>query len=248
MPYADLGQYAMYYDEQGQGDPLVLLHAGLSTSAQWASFVPLYAQRYRVLATDRWGYGRSGERPGFARGYLVQDAVDLAAFLDRLGLRCAHIVGHSDGGSIALLLALKRPELVRSLVLVAAHTHAEEKTLAGLRRAQELLASSPAQRERLARYLGPRGPELAKAWYAHWLDPAQSVLDIRDEIGRIRAPTLVIQGVDDEYATPQHAEGIARAIPGAELWLIPNCGHGPQFQYPEAFNDRLLAFLATHDR
>ncbi len=246
MPYAGVHDYSMYYEDQGAGELLVLLHAGLDTSGEWASFVPFYAGRYRVLATDRRGYGRSAPRAGFQRGYLQQDAHDLAAFLDGLAARRAHILGHSDGGSIGLLLALERPDLVRSLVLVAAHTHVEEKTLAGLRQAQEALRGSAAVRERIARRVGPGGAEMAAAWYARWLEAGQAVLDIRGEIGRIRAPTLVIQGVDDEFATPAHAEGIARAIPGAELWLIPGCGHGPHFQCREAFNERVLAFLAAH--
>ncbi len=246
MSYATVCDYEMYYEDQGAGDALVLLHGGLDTSAGWASFIPLYARHYRVLATDRWGYGRSSARPGFEPGFLRQDALDLAAFLDGLGLRRAHVLGHSDGGSIGLLLALERPDLVRSLVAVAAHTHAEAKTLAGLRRAQEWVLSSIARRSHLARQLGPNGTALIEAWYAHWLDPAQRPLDIRGEIGRITAPTLVIQGLDDEFATPAHAEGIARAIAGAELWLIPACRHAPQLEHPEAFNERVLDFLARH--
>lgn len=246
MPYATVCDYAMYYEDQGQGESLVLLHAGLATSAEWASFIPLYARHYRVLATDRRGYGRSDPRPGFTSGYLQQDALDLAAFLEGLGVEGAHVLGHSDGGSIGLLLALLRPELVRTLVLVAAHTHAEERTLGGLRRAQALLAASSAQRERLARHLGPGGPALAADWYAHWLDHTRLSLDIRDRIGRIRCPTLVIQGEEDEFATPAHAEGIARAIPGAELWLIAGCGHGPHFERRQEFDERVLAFLGQH--
>jgi pimeloyl-ACP methyl ester carboxylesterase len=246
MPYATVRDYRVYYEDQGEGDPLVMLHAGLATSVQWASLVPLYARHYRVLATDRRGYGRSDPRLGFVRGYLDQDTADLALFLDALDLRQVHVLGHSDGGSLGLLLALQRPDLVRSLVLVAAHTHAEEKTLAGLRHAQAFFRRSPAVRERLAALVGPGGAELVEAWYAHWLDPTQMNLDIRDRIGRIRCPTLVIQGADDEFATPAHAEGIARAIPGAELWLIPGCRHGPQFERREAFDERVLEFLARH--
>ncbi|MCL6429848.1 MAG: alpha/beta hydrolase [Anaerolineae bacterium] len=246
MPYLTVRDYRMYYEDHGTGDPLVLLHSGLATSAQWVPFIPVYARRYRVLATDRRGYGRSDPRPGFAAGYLHEDASDLATFLDLLGVTGARVLGHSDGGTVALVLAAARPDLVRSMVLVAAHTHAEEKTLEGLRRAQALLQSSPAQRERLVRHLGPGGPALAEAWYGHWLDPEQRGLEIRELIRSIRVPTLVIQGVDDEFATPAHAEGIARAIPGAELWLIPNCGHNPQFQMPEAFNERVLGFLGEY--
>lgn len=246
MPYATVCDYQMYYEDQGQGVPLVLLHGGLSTSADWAPLVPTYARHYRVLATDRRGYGRSSPRPGFERGYLYHDAQHLAAFLDGLPVTRAHVMGHSDGGSIALLLAVERPDLVRSLVAVAAHTHAEDKTLEGLRDVQRLLRTSERFRQGLNRRLGPGGAALAEVWYAHWLDPAQTVLDIRAQVSRIRCPTLVIQGLDDEFAHPDHARGIAQAISGSQLWLIPDCGHAPHLQYPEAFNERVLAFLAQH--
>lgn len=243
MPYATIRGYQMYYEDHGQGDPLLFLHGGLATSADFAAAIPTYAQHYRVLANDRRGYGRSGRRDGFEPGYLWQDTADTAAWLDGLGLSRLHVVGHSDGGSAGLLLAITRPDLVRSLVAVAAHTHSEPRTLAGLRHLQRLLQTSPGYRAALDRHLGPGGAAMAEVWYAHWLDPTQVTLDIRAEVSRIRCPTLVIQGEDDEFATPAHAEGLAAAIPGAELWLIPGCRHSPHHECREEFDRRLLEFL-----
>ncbi|MDI7277502.1 MAG: alpha/beta hydrolase, partial [Anaerolineae bacterium] len=99
MPYVTVRDYRMYYEDHGAGDPLVLLHSGLATSAQWMPFVPLYAARYRVLATDRRGYGRSDPRPRFTADYLEQDTSDLALFLEALGIGRARLLCHSDGGS-----------------------------------------------------------------------------------------------------------------------------------------------------
>ncbi len=243
MPYATIRDYRMYYEEHGRGDALVFLHGGMATSADFAPLVPTYARRYRVLANDRWGYGRSDRRDGFVPGYLWQDTADTAAWLDGLGVSRAHVIGHSDGGSAGLLLAVTRPDLVRSLVAVAAHTHSEPRTLEGLRHLQQLLQTSARYRAALDRHLGPGGAAMAEVWYAHWLDPTQITLDIRAEVTGVRAPTLVIQGVDDEFATPAHAESLARSIPGAELWLIPNCRHTPHHECREAFNERVMEFL-----
>ena len=178
-------------------------------------------------------------------GFLRHDALAVAAFLDAIGIRRAHILGHSDGGSIALLLALERPDLARSIVAVAAHTHAEEKTREGLRHSWERMCTEPGWRAQVSPVHRCRGPRLVQAWLEHWLNPDLISLDIRAEIGRIRCPTLVIQGADDEFATPAHAEGIARAIPRAERWLIPQCGHNPFAQHPETINQRVLGFLRT---
>lgn len=248
MPYATIRSYRMYYEDRGRGDPLVFLHGGMATSADFARLAPTYARRYRVLANDRWGYGRSGRRDGFVAGYLWQDTADTALWLDGLGVKRAHVIGHSDGGSAALLLAITRPDLVRSLVTVAAHTHSEPRTLEGLRHLQRLVRTSARYRAALDRHLGPGGAAMAEVWYAHWLDPNLVTLDIRGEIGRIRTPTLVIQGVDDEFATPAHAQSLAQAIPGAELWLIPGCRHTPHHECTEAFNARVQEFLARQGK
>ena len=181
------------------------------------------------------------------------------AYVDFASTNCLELVGECDNVIVTRSLSksyalaglrfgylIARPELVRSLVVLAAHTHAEEKTLEGLRQVRALLRRSPEQRERIERHLGPGGAALAEVWYTHWLEEAQHVLAIQAEVGRIRAPTLVIQGANDEFATPAHAEGIAQAIPGAELWLIPDAGHAPQFQIPEQFNARVLDFLSRH--
>ncbi|HOG46124.1 MAG TPA: alpha/beta hydrolase [Anaerolineae bacterium] len=244
MPHATIRGYQMYYEDHGQGEPLVFLHGGMATSADFAALIPTFAERYRVLANDRWGYGRSSRRDGFAQGYLWQDTADTAAWLDGLNVGRVHVVGHSDGGSAGLLLAVTRPDLVRSLVAVAAHTHSEPRTIAGLQHLQRLVRTSPGYRAALERHLGPGGAAMAEVWYAHWLDPTRITLDIRAEVSRVRCPTLVIQGEGDEFATPAHAEGIANAIPGAELWLIPNCRHTPHHECRQAFSERVLAFLA----
>src|SRR5512136_3241811 len=100
MPFVRIREYDMYYEEQGASDPLLLLHGGGASVAQWASAVPVYAQRYRVIANDRWGYGKSSDRPGFAPDFLREDALDCSAFLGALGITRAHVMGFSDGGSI----------------------------------------------------------------------------------------------------------------------------------------------------
>jgi pimeloyl-ACP methyl ester carboxylesterase len=241
MPSVRIRDYDMYFEEEGHGDPLLLLHGGAGSIAEWASAIPLYAQHYRVIATDRYGYGRSSDRPGFAPDFLRQDALDQIAFLSALDIEKVHVMGYSDGGSIALLMALERPDLVRSLVLYAAHSHIEESIRNGLRSVRERILSSPKIQERL----GPRNFKRAMAWHDCWLESGAG-LDIRSQLGRIHCPALVIQGMDDEFAGPAHAEGIARRISGAELWLIPETTHALRRRDAETFDVRVLDFLNKH--
>jgi pimeloyl-ACP methyl ester carboxylesterase len=241
MPLAIVHDYEMYYEDQGHGDPLVLVHGGCGSSAAFAGYMPVYTLHYRVIARDRKGHGRSTGMAEFPPDFLRRDALHLADFIDGLGLKQVRFFGHSDGGSIGLHLAIERPDLVRSMVLLAAHSHAEAKTLDRLRLNYEALCAP----ERQALH-DPQDYARHMAWYAHWLNPAGGTIDLRGEMGCISCPTLVIQGTEDEFATPAHAEDIARAIPGAELWLIAGGNHGPRGGREQEFDQRVLDFFARH--
>jgi pimeloyl-ACP methyl ester carboxylesterase len=241
MPFVRIRDYDMYYEEQGTGDPLLLLHGGTGSIAEWASALPVYARHYRVIANDRWGYGKSSDRLGFLPDYHRQDATDCSAFLGALGVTRAHVMGYSDGGSIALLMAAQQPALVRSLVLYGAHSHWEESMGVELRRMHEhdLRLADLEQRMRERNFKRNR---VMGAWWS----TGSAKLDIRPEIAQVRCPALVIQGMNDQYVGPAHAEGIAQRIPGAQLWLIPKTDHALRRPEPEAFDARVLDFLARH--
>ena len=95
----------------------------------------------------------------------------------------------------------------------------------------------------LKREHGERAPDLVKAWLSCWLRHGLITLDLVEELPKVRCPTLVIQGAEDQHATLQHARDIANGIQGASLWLIPGVGHMPTHEIPGAFNQRILAFL-----
>lgn len=239
--------HRLYWEMYGAtaAPTVVLLHHGLGSTAAWRKFVPaLTAAGWRVLAYDRWGYGRSDARPEFAWDFLRRDADEALALLDSLDLEHASLVGHSDGGSIALLMAAEHPERVDRLVTVAAHIYFEAVTGGGVASIAESAAQSPL-REALAREHGDKAPALVSAWTARWLDPQMRSLSLSSELTHIVCPTLVIQGELDEHATRQHAMDIARGITGAELWLVEGAHHMLPQERPDEFNHRVLAFLGA---
>jgi pimeloyl-ACP methyl ester carboxylesterase len=117
--YLENGGLKTWYDEQGEGEPLVLLHGGLSTNATWAAQMPDFAAHFRVIAPERRGHGHTPD----VEGPLSYDAMaaDTVAFLTALIDRPAHLVGWSDGGIVGLLVAMTRPDLVRKLVVIGAN-------------------------------------------------------------------------------------------------------------------------------
>jgi pimeloyl-ACP methyl ester carboxylesterase len=142
------------------------------------------------------------------------------------------LLGHSDGGSIALLHAAAFPEAVQGLVVLAPHIFVEDVSVASIRQAREAWRTTDL-RQRLARYHDD--PDSAfHGWNDAWLDPAFRDWNIEDALGAIRCPLLAIQGLDDEYGTMEQIRGIARRVPQAQLLELRACGHSPHRDQPDA--------------
>jgi pimeloyl-ACP methyl ester carboxylesterase len=230
-----------------KGSPtLVFLHEGLGSIAQWRDFPQALAARTGLpaLLYDRRGHGGSDplDLPRSSH-YLHREALEvLPEVLERCGVADAILVGHSDGGSIALLYASAHPARVRGAVTEAAHVFVEEKTLAGIRAAGEAWRNSQLP-EKLARYHGLKTHALFHAWHDTWLTPEFRDWNIEDCLPGIRCPLLAIQGRDDEYATEAQVEAIARQAAGpVETLLIPHCGHVPHHQARDAVLEAMTRF------
>ena len=218
---------------------LVFLHEGLGSVAMWRDFpVRLCdALGVRGLVYSRPGYGRSTPRapdehwsPDFMH---VQAREVLPALLRALDVRePPWLFGHSDGGSIALLHAASFPEAVRGAIVLAPHILVEDISVASIRQARDAYRDTDL-RQRLARYHDD--PDSAfYGWNDVWLDAAFRDWNIEGELGTIRCPLLAIQGLDDEYGTLEQIRGIARRVPQAQLLELPDCGHSPHRDQPEA--------------
>ena len=229
------------------GRPVVLLHHGLGAARSWEHTLPALAEAgYFVTAYDRWGYGQSDSRPALDLPDFQSDVNDLAALLDQLSLHQPVLVGHSDGGTIALYLAASAPEALAGLVTVAAHIYLEPKMIPAIQALREAYDQHAAFRKGLARLHGSQVQQVFENWYQGWRAAHARGLeawDMRPLLGRITCPALVVQGLEDEHATPQHAQDLAAGIPGAQLWLVPRGSHLLPQDSPAAFVTRLLDFL-----
>ncbi len=233
----DLDVSWMPAEPAGDRPPLVFLHEGLGSIAQWRSFpADLRAAlgAPAALVYSRAGYGRSGPatspRPV---SYMHHEAdVVLPALLADFGLEAPVLVGHSDGASIALLYAGgSRP--VTGLVLLAPHVFVEPVTLAAIEAAREAFATSDL-RDRLAKYHDD--PESTfRGWNDVWLSPGFRTWDIRDRLAAITSPILIVQGEQDPYGTTAQLDAVAEgaSAPVARA-LLPEVGHAPHLEAPEA--------------
>ncbi len=241
----DREDHRIYYEIQGpeQGQPVVFLHHGLGSTRAWKGQVkPLAEAGFRVAVYDRWGYGESSGRARLSMPYFQDDQEDLLALLDCLGMQRPHLVGHSDGGNIALYFAARHPERVSSLVVVAAHIYVEPKMGPGIEGVRRAFENDPVFREGLRRVHGEKVEQVFFNWYNGWMDEATLDWDMRPELRQIDCPALIVQGREDEHATPAHALDAMEAIPRASLWIEAGVDHMLPQAIPQRFNRRIMEF------
>ena len=229
----------IFYATIGTGDPVILLHGGLANSDYWGAQVQALAARHRVVLMDSRGHGRSG-RDARPFGYDLM-ADDVVGLLDFLHLGPVDVVGWSDGGIIALDLALRHADRVRRIFAFAANTVTsgveddveKNPTFAAFiaRAGGEYRALSPTPGD-YAAFL----EQIGHMWASqpNWTDA---------QLRTIEAPVLIIDGDHDEAIKRPHTEYMAATIPHAGLSILPNASHFAFLQDPTSFNDALLHFL-----
>jgi pimeloyl-ACP methyl ester carboxylesterase len=228
----------------GRGAPILMLHGALSSISTWRDFpaqIATTTQR-EVIAWSRRGYGSSEPLPRPREPeYLQEEAEAVPPLLDALGVDHAHLYGHSDGASIALLAAALSPARVASLVLEAPHVLAEERTV-DMVAVRKMEYETTDLREKLSRHHA-NVDHVFQGWSDIWLDPRMRYWNIEKMLPRIRAPILLIQGLDDEFATMDQIDRIQAVAPWAQRLELQHCGHAPHREQPQTVLDAIAEFL-----
>jgi pimeloyl-ACP methyl ester carboxylesterase len=228
--------------------PILLLHEGLGSVALWKQFPGLLAAATErdVIAWSRQGHGWSDPiSSARAPDYMHREAELLPALHAALGIERAHWLGHSDGGSIALIGASRFPDLAVSLILEAPHVFVEELTVASIAAIGAAYPESD-MGERMKRYHADPDHIFAR-WNDIWLDPAFRDWNIEAQLPQVRAPALLIQGIDDEYGTMVQLDRIADVLPAVDRLELAACGHSPHRDCEAAVIEAVRVFLADRD-
>lgn len=270
MPIAKVGDTNIYYEIHGEGEPLVLIYGYVGHSGLWFRQVPVLSKKYRVIAFDNRGVGRT-DKPDipYTMGMM---AGDIAGLLDVIGVGAAHIFGISMGGMIAQHFALNYPQRVISLILgctACGGVHmvqAEPESMAALFDFERLSKMTP---EEVTRQAMPfcysqefieRNPAIIEERVARQLEyptPGHGAIrqagaimghDTYELLSKIDLPALVIAGDNDRLIPVENSRILASRIPGAELVILKGPGHEFFIEDPEDVNRTILDFLGRHKK
>ena len=249
-------EYGWLNPERDTAPLVVFLHEGLGSVSTWRDFPARLcdAGGFRGLVYSRPGYGRSTPRRPDERWpptFMHEQACELLpALLRALDIDCTAtppwLLGHSDGGSIALIFAASFPGHVTGLVVLAPHIFVEDLSIASIAAARQAYLKT-SLRDKLARHHAD--PDSAFwGWNDIWLDPGFRRWNVESLLPGIRCPVLAVQGRDDQYGTLAQIEGIARDVPGTLLCILDECGHAVHRDQPERLTREVIEFVARHPR
>ena len=265
MPKLTANNITMNYDQQGAGEPLVLIPYLAADHACYAFQVAEYAKHFTCISLDLRGTGETDKPEG---AYTTEDlADDVAAFMQALGIRKAHIAGLSLGAAIGMWLAAKYPDTVETLSVhsgwpktdafartvvegwqvMAKELGVTELIIRGIFPwcfRPELYASRPDYIESLASFVRSR-PEQTVADFMQQSDAAIAH-DVEAQLGRIAAPTQITFGRHDKVTSTRFADQLTNGIKSSELYIFEDCSHAPLYENVAAFNEKTLAFLKKH--
>ena len=252
MPYIEINGANIYYqsygDERQQRPPIVLIHGStIDSHTDWDSIAPELARHYKVFAPDSRGHGRSSN-PNMSYSFK-ELADDVAAFVHAMGYEQAHIIGHSNGGNVALVTLVEHPEMVQTCIPQAANAYVTRYLI---EREPKVFDPDRVAREApgwMNEMLTLHGEVNGKDYWREllWLTMKEIISEPNyspADLARVDRPTLVIMGAEDSVNAPdEHAQYIANNIPNAELWIPEKTGHNVHLQRRDEWIAKVLDFL-----
>ncbi|MBN1661441.1 MAG: alpha/beta hydrolase [Anaerolineae bacterium] len=254
------GQGVVHYEVYGRGKPVILLHGWLGSWGCWLGTMEALSSNYRAYALDFWGFGESDKR---RESYNISDFVSLVSqFMERMGIDHAPVIGHSMGGTVALNLALDRPQQVERAAVVGSPVDGRSLNvflkLAGYPWIAFLVWNSPSALRLGLKVFAPWVAASSSEWYDLlmrdlskmtlesflWSIHSLHHTDLRPRLGMLRMPVLGVYGRGDKIVDPRQSELFQR-IANSRVEMLSGSRHFPMLDEPEAFHKILMSFLSS---
>ena len=252
MPAIGIPGLSMQVESAGQGAPLLMIPGALGTGAGdfHAQIDWFAARRFQVVAPDPRGYGRS--RPPqreYPPDFYSRDAADMFALMSALGHERFAIIGWSDGGNIATIMAATHPERVSKLVVFGGQSFLTAEEIAAFNDIRKISAWSPRAAEAMRAVYGDALDEL----WDRYVDGQVALFEAGGDLyqpllASVTCPTLILHGAKDPLVPRLHPEAIHRGIAGSRLRIFPEGKHNIHLRYADEFNALVFAFLTEPDR
>ena len=250
MPYIAINDAEIYYQENGDSPqtPIVLIHGStIDSHTDWDAVIPKLAKYYKVFAPDCRGHGRSNN-PKLSYSFK-ELADDVAAFVHAMGYEKAHIIGHSNGGNVALVTAVEHPEITQTCIPQAANAYVTRYLIERepeLFDPERVAREAPAWRDEMIKLHGEvNGQDYWKDLL--WLTMKEIISEpnyLPTDLMQVDIPMLVIMGANDTVnAIDEHAQYIANHVPNAELWIPEETGHNVHHDREDEWVEKVLDFL-----
>lgn len=252
-------QGVVHYEVAGRGRPVILLHGWLGSWDYWAETMSRLEGSYRGYALDFWGFGDSGKH---RESFHVSDFVALVdQFMERLGIESAPIIGHSMGGTVALSLALTKPERVKQVAVVGSPIMGNSLSfwlqLAGRPLVANFLWNVPYALSTFLKLYSFKATHKSGLWYKMVMRDSSSTTidsffssirslyhtDLTSQLCNISVPAMGIYGMSDIIVNPNQAKLFSQGISNSHVTMMPGSGHFPMLDEPDLFNQYLLDFL-----
>jgi len=236
--YVQLGAVKTWYDEQGSGDPLVLMHGGLVDARFFEPNIGPLVEHFHVYTPERRGHGHTPDVEGPITYQLMTD--DTIAFLEKVVGGPADLLGHSDGAFVAMQVAMQRPDLVKRLVMISG----------GFSKSGEAMPDMEWDVDQITQFLGKAYGEVSPDGEDHFRVVATKIGEMAatepnldaSELAKVTARSLVVFA-DDDLVTMQHVIDMYDALPHAELAVVPGTSHFLTQEKPELVNKIVVDFL-----
>jgi len=259
MKNLNIGNFRLFYEDRGRGEPILLVHGMGSDHTVWEGMIPLLKKNYRVLAVDLRGHGASSKPQG---PYSIKlFAQDMYQFIESLGISQVHFIGHSMGGAIGLELTLQHPEIIGSLTLISSFAYADSPLRDVLKELKKILTQEgynaffnaclqlanttefiQDNKELFQVIMNDMAKTISISAIRDTLNACGEV-DFRTSLKNVKTPTMIIAGEDDIFTPPSHSIKIKNAIYNSKIEIINNGTHNMLVERPQETCDLIYPFL-----